>query len=190
MFRAKIRLLTSAATILEYTLSDNGPSQSHWFRLSASCVPTAAWCKQCPKNKGILKRTWSVRRKGQGRACGEIPPSTVEQRVVIPSGEGWPLARGDYLGCRSIAELYSAERRVGPTPRRFSTFDNVQLYGTGTVQRSRNPIVLVLLLVLVLDRPISDDENEDDDEDERFVRLATISASKNPVTFSRLPSIH
>jgi len=88
--------------------------------------------------------------------------------VVIPSGEDWPLARGDYLGCRSIAELYSAERRVGPTPRRFSTFDNVQLYGTGTVQRSRNPIVLVLLLVL--NCPIYDDENED----EKFAWSTTI----------------
>src|SRR5439155_14898696 len=73
--------------------------------------------------------------------------------------------------CR-IAELYSAERRVGPTPRRFSTFDNVQLYGTATVQRSRNPIVLVLLLVL--DCPIYDDENEDDDDDEKFAWSMTI----------------
>src|SRR6058998_3697910 len=36
-----------------------------------------------------LNRSWSVRRKGQGRIGGGIPPFAFEQRVIIPISEGF-----------------------------------------------------------------------------------------------------
>src|SRR6266567_6616136 len=84
-------------------------------------------------------------------SCGAASEPGPRRRICLPCGGG--LDRSRFSVCR-IAELYLAERRIGPTRRGSTTSGRVATLRLSAARRGRKQILLVLVLLLVLDCPL------------------------------------